>query len=52
LKIKNVEIIAFIQLSNFHAKQDNMSLSELKGVIHKIHPNVKSLSVISYELVD
>lgn len=52
LKIKNVEVIAFIQLSDFHAKQENMSLSELKGVIHKIYPNVESLIVISYELVN
>jgi len=52
LKIKDVEVIAFSQLSDFHAKQENMSLSELKGVIQKIYPNVQSLYVISYELVD
>jgi uncharacterized protein YqfB (UPF0267 family) len=50
LKIKDVHSIAFNQLSDFHAKQENMTLSELKGVIQKIYPNVKSLYVISYEL--
>ena len=52
LKIKNVIAIDFNQLSDFHAKQENMTLLELKGVIHKIYPNVQSLYVISYEMVD
>ena len=52
LKIRNVEAIAFTQLSEFHAKQENMTLSSLKGVIQKIYPNVENLYVISYELLD
>jgi len=52
LRIKNIQPIAFSQLSDFHAKQENMTLAELKGVIQKIYPNVESLYVISYELVD
>jgi hypothetical protein len=52
LKIKNVEVIALSQLTKLHAKQENMTLSELKGVIQKIYPNVKALYVISYELSD
>jgi uncharacterized protein YqfB (UPF0267 family) len=52
VKIKDVEAIAFSQLSDFHAKQENMTLSELKCVIQKIYPNVENLYVISYELVD
>ena len=52
LRIKNVQAIALNQLSDFHAKQENMTLSELKGVIQKIYPNVQSLYVISYEIVD
>ena len=52
LKIKSVEAIELSQLSDFHAQQENMSLLELKGVIHKIYPNVKRLFVISYVLVD
>ncbi len=52
IKIKKVEAIAFSQLSDFHAKQENMSLSELRSVIREIYPNIESLYVISYELVD
>ena len=52
LKVKHVEEISFSQLSIFHAKQENMTLSELKDVIQKIYPNVIRLFVISYELVD
>lgn len=51
LKIKYVEKIAFIQLSEFHAKQENMTLPELKEVIQEIYPNVENLYVISYELI-
>jgi uncharacterized protein YqfB (UPF0267 family) len=50
LKIKNIEAILFSQLSGFHAKQENMTLPELKSVIQTIYPNVKSLYVISYEI--
>lgn len=52
LKIKDVQAIAFSQLIDFHAKQENMPLSELKAVIQNIYPNVENLYVISYELVD
>jgi uncharacterized protein YqfB (UPF0267 family) len=52
LKIIGVEAIEFSQLSGFHAKQENMTLSELKDVIQKIYPNVENLYVISYELLD
>jgi uncharacterized protein YqfB (UPF0267 family) len=52
LKIKDVDAIDFNQLSDFHAKQENMTLPELQTVIQKIYPNVKSLYVISYEVVN
>ncbi|MFT5924189.1 MAG: hypothetical protein ACI9LE_001186 [Paraglaciecola sp.] len=52
LKIKDVVAIDFNQLSDFHAKQENMTLPELQTVIQKIYPNVKSLYVISYEVVN
>jgi uncharacterized protein YqfB (UPF0267 family) len=52
LKIKDVSAVAFNQLADFHAKQENMTLLELKAVIQKIYPNVQRLYVISYELVD
>ncbi|WP_198552891.1 N(4)-acetylcytidine aminohydrolase [Psychromonas sp. Urea-02u-13] len=51
LLIKDVQPINIDQLSEFHATQENMTLDELKAVIEEIYPNVKSLYVISYELV-
>jgi len=52
LKIKAVEVILFNNLTDFHAKQENMSLPELKALIQEIYPNIDNLYVISYELVD
>ena len=52
LKVKSVEAITFKNLSDFHAKQENMTLPELKNVIQKIYPNIKNLYVISYELIN
>ena len=52
LKINNVVAITFNQLTDFHAKQENMTLTELQAVIRKIYPNIENLYVISYELVD
>lgn len=52
LKIKTVEAILFSNLTDFHAKQENMSLHELKSVIQQIYPNIESLYVISYQRVD
>ena len=51
LKIKSVKPILFDDLEDFHAVQENMTLLELKNVIHEIYPNVEKLYVISYELV-
>lgn len=51
LKIKSVKAITFSELSNFHAQQENMTLSELKDIIHDIYPNVENLYVISFELI-
>lgn len=52
LKIKSVQPISINQLSYFHAKQENMTLAELNAVIQTIYPNVESLYVISYQLVE
>lgn len=52
LKIKAVEVILFNNLTDFHAKQENMFLPELKALIQEIYPNIDNLYVISYELVD
>jgi uncharacterized protein YqfB (UPF0267 family) len=51
LQIKGVQPITNAELSEFHAAQENMTLSELKTVIDEIYPNVKNLYVITYELV-
>lgn len=51
LKIQSVEPMNFSELSDFHAKQENMTLPELKNVIQEIYPNIETLYVISYELV-
>ena len=51
LKIQSVEAITFNELSDFHAKQENMTLLELKNVIQEIYPNIERLYVISYELI-
>lgn len=51
LKIKSVEAITFSELSDFHARQENMTLAELKEVIQNIYPDIVRLYVISYELV-
>jgi len=50
--IKDVVPITNDQLNDYHAQQENMSLDELKSVIDEIYPNVKSLYVISYELIN
>ena len=51
LLITDVQPIHINELSEFHAKQENMSLSELRTVIGEIYPNVEQLYVISYQLV-
>lgn len=49
--IKDVQPISSDNLSEFHAYQENMTLTELKAVIGEIYPNVQCLYVITYELV-
>jgi len=50
VKIIKVVPILLTDLNSFHAKQENMSLKELKSVIQEIYPGIESLYVISYEL--
>lgn len=52
LKILSVEPVLFDNLSDFHAKQENMSLAELKSVIQDIYPGIQQLYMISYELAE
>ena len=50
LKILKVEPVLFEELNDFHAKQENMSLPELKAVIQDIYPGISQLYMISYKL--
>ena len=52
LKIESVEPILFDKLTEFHATQENMTLTELKDVIRDIYPETDELFVVSYQLVD
>lgn len=52
LKIISVEPIQFSELNEFHAQQENMTLTVLKDVIQEIYPGIERLYVISYSLVD
>lgn len=51
LHILSVEPIFYNDLTEFHAEQENMTLPELKAVIHDIYPGIEQLYVINYELV-
>lgn len=52
LKIINIEPILFDDLNEFHAQQENMTLTELKQVISDIYPGIEELYVIHYQLVE
>jgi len=51
LSILAVEPILFSELSDFHAEQENMTLTVLKDVIQEIYPGIEQLYVVSYKLV-
>ncbi|SMY15305.1 N(4)-acetylcytidine aminohydrolase [Photobacterium aquimaris] len=51
LEILSVEPIAFSDLNDFHAQQENMTLTELKAVINDIYPGIEKLYVVNYTLV-
>lgn len=50
LLILSVTPVLFDDLNNFHAKQENMTLTELKSVIQNIYPGIRQLYMISYQL--
>ncbi len=50
LLIKEVRPLSFSHLSEFHAKQENMTLPELKKIIREIYPQADELFVITYQL--
>ncbi len=51
LDILSVTPIAFDDLNEIHAKQENMTLETLKTVIQEIYPNIRELFVIEYRYV-
>lgn len=52
VKINSVTPILLNELSDEHARQENMSLSELKQVIGEIYPKENSFYVIRFLLVE
>ncbi|STY63626.1 N(4)-acetylcytidine aminohydrolase [Mannheimia haemolytica] len=51
IKVLSVTPIAFNELNEQHAKQENMSLAELKQVIREIYPNDNAFFVIEFTLI-
>ncbi len=52
IRVISVTPIHFEQLNEQHAKQENMSLAELKQVIRDIYPNDNDFFVIEFELIE
>ena len=52
IRVISVTPICFEQLNEQHAKQENMSLVELKHVIREIYPNDNDFFVIEFELIE
>ncbi|MDE8033840.1 N(4)-acetylcytidine aminohydrolase [Actinobacillus equuli subsp. equuli] len=51
IRVISITPIHFEQLNEQHAKQENMSLAELKQVIRDIYPNDNDFFVIEFELI-
>lgn len=52
IRVISVTPIRFEQLNEQHAKQENMSLAELKQVIREIYLNDNDFFVIEFELIE
>lgn len=52
LRIERIYPIAFEQLNDLHAKQENMSLLTLRSTIEKIYPNQQQFFVIEFTFLD
>ena len=48
----SVKAVAFDELDDEHARQENMTLPELKEVIRAIYPDLPQLYVIEFKLVE
>lgn len=51
IEVKSVEPVLLSELTDEHACQENMTLSELKQVIGEIYPGLNELFVISFSRV-
>lgn len=52
IEVLSVSPITLDELTERHAKQENMSLIELKDVIKTIYPNQSEFWVIEFQLVE
>ena len=52
IEVLSVTPVAFDALSEEHARQENMTLNELKKVIHAIYPELPSLYVVEFKLLE
>ncbi|OEC46608.1 N(4)-acetylcytidine aminohydrolase [Aeromonas sp. DNP9] len=52
IEVLSVNAVAFDELNNEHARQENMSLPELKQVIRDIYPDLPPLYVIEFVLIE
>ena len=51
IEVLSVNAVAFDELSDEHARQENMTLAELKQVIRDIYPALPPLYVIEFKLL-
>ncbi|EIM1707612.1 ASCH domain-containing protein [Aeromonas dhakensis] len=52
IEVLSVKAVAFDELNDAHARQENMTLPELKQVIRDIYPTLSPLYVIEFKLLD
>ena len=52
IEVLSVLPITLDELTELHAKQENMSLSELREVIKTIYPNENEFWVINFKLIE
>ncbi|MCF5896595.1 N(4)-acetylcytidine aminohydrolase [Aeromonas veronii] len=51
IEVLSVKAVAFNELNNEHARQENMTLPELKQVIREIYPDLPPLYVIEFKMI-
>ncbi|WP_042010720.1 N(4)-acetylcytidine aminohydrolase [Aeromonas fluvialis] len=51
IEVISVKAVAFDELSDEHARQENMTLPDLKQVIRNIYPDLPLLYAIEFKLI-